>query len=273
MDMETLTELFEAAQRAVDRLRAVPLGERFSDALDGAMTAVAVALEACHDTIFPNEIRPVSAESVKIYDLALAGPLRIDEIVGRLILLHACAVDTHPELAAFLRSPVVRWVIADQTSALAARTGKSEVEISNAEVDRFEVDCASCLIGSQAFEPAATLFVESIPALRKSLEEIRQAHLTFARQERDRIDAEQRAASEAAAHAERERRERVAAFFSSRSGQIFTIDGRALSGSAIGQIARRQAARDLDGEIVGQAVTLEQLELALRRTQASEVTL
>jgi hypothetical protein len=257
-DTNTSTQDAEMAVSAFEKLNP---GAAFLSPCEDATAAEAALTGPAAAMLFPVGFSPMSANAIVVHDFLSEGWTRSD--YGRLAAeLHGQCVDSSPELAMLLRSAAVRKRVREFATDQARILARRPDELGDEAIVTYEIAVARSLVGRPEHEPHASIIAIDGPALRDRINVCRERHEAFALAEVARHDREALAVEAALHAAEQRRREELAAVFTRVSNHPFLIHGSVVSGAALAAAARRQGARDHDGEFV--QFTLDELDLAAK---------
>lgn len=153
----------------VAELEHLEMGAAYADALQAAREAVATDLETAEAALFPDELRPQSADvfaAIRHHSERWnAGPA----YQAGLLDLHAKSLTTWPELADALRANDMVEDVAQAAAALASRTQRDETEVA-AESRR---SCRAALAAQLAkakheLGPKARSYLEALDLERRT---------------------------------------------------------------------------------------------------------
>ncbi len=256
------------ARVALPAFEASPLGEPWAAFDAEAARAVADVKARAREALFPSEIRPVDPEVFAAFEF-LEEDADLSSYVSHLADVHARAVSTYPELAAFVRSPAVLARVRRVAASLAQRQMRTSEDVGRELVEALSKAVAGQLAGTEEFEPAATVLATDVPAMEARLDAARARHEQYARAEIERIEAEKAEADEALAAEERRLRDDLIQFFGARGSRPFSVGARIFSGLGIAAIAAGEAARDIVDQEFGSA-PLDALRMLKLETEAAE---
>lgn len=193
------------AEQLVSKLEELPLGEQWADAAAEARDAIDELRQKAAAQLFPPAIRPTSGDvyaALQWHSRRFpAGPGFGDQMAA----LHARCLDSHPDLAALIRSPDVRADVGQAAAAWAPRLARQPAEMAAEAGAAFELALARQLAARdhELAGPARDLVAAAELDERLEAEtERRKAHAAeeLGRREREREEAE------AVREAERRRR-------------------------------------------------------------------
>ncbi len=265
-DLVALEALHEAAEAKVGALEALELGAPIAGARREAIDAIDELRDPAESKLFPKFVDP-DANVIALIQFRETDWTRETYIEG-LLDLHA---HLGPSRGAFLRSPaVIDGRVVTLAKALAASWARPASDVIDEVREEYRRALAADLVLDAELGPYAVVIAAKVPQLEARVAACEAKHMEHARAEVERIQREAREAEERDERFARERRDRVARKFDAQPYTPFIVRNTlTVIGLALAQAARQEEARDDYGNVITPPLTIDELELVLRRAEAS----
>lgn len=175
-------QLSDAAFGAVTALEALGAGDDGAgEKIAAAETSIDELREHATAKVFPSNPVPLGQDLLSDFEL-YAGGFPAAKYATALARLHGQALDSHPELAALLRTGRICIRVAAACESQADVLNRPRNEMASEGLRRYQRDVAAQLQARGELEPDAGVLAEQIPALEERLAAARQPHEAAAEQ-------------------------------------------------------------------------------------------
>lgn len=258
MKTPTINDLVtDAEARTVDLETLALDAPNIAAAVASARAAIGAAgIAAAEVLVSETALAPITVESQNdLYRFAESGARATmpERLAG---LLQLAINARHKGLIVGLRGPRSTLLIRESADPGGADTA----------VDRYVGLVAAVLVDEHPAESKAVLV--GLPALRGRIDAAEARHAAHRQAELARIEAEERAAVEAVAAADRAARQELAHFFGAHHERSFVVRNQLFSGGALAGAALRRGTRDQNGDFA--SFELDELVLLRQQVEAAE---
>lgn len=177
--MGDLGQLFAAAELAVERYEALPVGRPFQSVHEAAVESILELKLPAVRALLPLYVR-TSADTVStfVFYEETWPQSRYWECAAD---LHDRCFDVDPEMASLLRSAALEDRIAAAAAAHSAVLARDKNQYAEEVLERYRARIAGQLLGVDAFEPFASVLAKQVPALTARIDAVHQRHAAAAK--------------------------------------------------------------------------------------------